>query len=326
MTTSAKTKEPEWLSNYNTLIGMNISQRKACEILNIHRKTVQRYLKKQEELNNLKDDLRKETFNLLGQTLTPVKSWEIPLSSLYCYQEFGSNGIIKREFIKEDTEDNSVILIISDMHIPYHHPQLIPFLKRLKEKYNPTRVICIGDELDMAKLSYHEHDADLPSAGDELRLALKTIKDLFELFPKMDVLESNHGSLVYRKAKTHGIPRHYIKSYNNVLGVDDGWKWHFDLTVKLPDGQHVYFTHGKSADGLKLSQTMGMSCVQGHYHEKFGINYWSNPLGTYWSMQIGCLISDSSLAFAYNKVNLKRPIIGCGLIVNGKPVLELLEE
>ena len=41
---------------------------------------------------------------------------------------------------------NKRILIISDTHCPYHHPDLIPFLKSLKKKYKPDRIIHIGDE------------------------------------------------------------------------------------------------------------------------------------------------------------------------------------
>src|SRR5688572_29812685 len=44
--------------------------------------------------------------------------------------------------------DNSRILFISDMHIPYQHKGLLPFLEGLKTRYEPTRVICLGDELD----------------------------------------------------------------------------------------------------------------------------------------------------------------------------------
>ena len=47
---------------------------------------------------------------------------------------------------------NKSILIISDTHIPYHHPDLIPFLKDLKEIYKPDRVIHIGDEVDILSL------------------------------------------------------------------------------------------------------------------------------------------------------------------------------
>lgn len=222
----------------------------------------------------------------------------------------------------DDKEDNSRILFISDMHIPYHHVDTIAFLKYLKAKYNPTRVICLGDELDKHALSYHDSDPDLPSAGDELRKSLPVIAELFELFPKMDIIESNHGSLVWRKAKTFGIPKHYIKSYNDVLGVDDGWKWSFDLTVNLPNGQKCYVHHGKTSNVIQLSQQMGICAVQGHFHESFKIDYWGNPTGLYWGMQCGCLIDDDTMAFNYNNVNIKRPIIGTGLVIDSMPVLE----
>lgn len=223
---------------------------------------------------------------------------------------------------KDNGEDNSRVLLISDMHIPYHHPDTIAFLKHLKDKYNPTRVICLGDELDKHSLSFHDSDPDLPSAGDELRAALPVVKELFEMFPKMDLLESNHGSLVYRKANHHGIPRHYIKSYNEVLGVDEGWQWWHDMTITLPNGNKCYLHHGKTTNITKTSQTMGMCSVAGHYHETFKVEYWANPNSLYWGLQIGCLIDNSAYAFNYNNCNLKRPIIGTGLIIESMPVLE----
>lgn len=227
--------------------------------------------------------------------------------------------------IDKGGEDNSSVLIISDMHIPYQHKDTLDFLSDLKAKYKPTRIICMGDELDHHALSFHDSDPDLRSAGDELEMARKTIASLHKLFPKMALLDSNHGSLVYRKAKHHGIPRSCIRSYQEVLGVDEGWQWVNDLIITLPEGDKVYFCHGKSQRGVQLSQNMGMSVVQGHFHSEFNIHYWSNPLQHFFSMQVGCLVDDASLAMAYNKLTLKRPILGVGLIVDGKPVLERMK-
>lgn len=224
----------------------------------------------------------------------------------------------------EDGSDNSRILFISDMHIPYHHKDTLEFLADLKRRYEPTRVICLGDECDKNNLSFHDSDPDLHSAGHELEAALPVFAKLHKMFPKMDLIDSNHGSMVYRKAKHHGIPRRYIKSYNDVLGVSDGWKWHMDLTLTLPDGQEVYVHHGKLSSAVRVSQAMGMSFVCGHFHEKFGVEYWANPRGLYWAMNTGCLIDDESLAFAYNNTNLKRPIVGTGLLIDGTPILEAM--
>jgi hypothetical protein len=226
--------------------------------------------------------------------------------------------------IETPEHDNSRILIISDLHAPYNHKNAVQFLSDLNDKYKFTRVISVGDECDKMALSYHESNPDLPSAGDELKAAKKVIAELHELFPKMDILESNHGSLHLRKSMTAGIPRAYIKEYNEILEVGAGWKWHDDMTITLPNGQQCYLTHGKSANGMKLSQNYAMNCIQGHHHTEFTIGYWSNPNDLFWSMQVGCLVDSKSLAMAYNKLQLRRPIIGCGVVIDSKPMLETM--
>ena len=168
---------------------------------------------------------------------------------------------------------NKRILIISDTHCPYHHPDAIRFLAEIKDKYSPDRVIHIGDEVDNHAMSFHDSDPGLASAGDELRKARDAIWEIEALYPKVDVLESNHGSLAYRKAKVAGIPKEMLRPYSEILDTKK-WKWHFEMEVKLPNGQPCYFHHGRSANVLLASQSRGMSAVQGHYHEKFGIWYW----------------------------------------------------
>jgi len=215
---------------------------------------------------------------------------------------------------------NSRILVISDTHCPFQHPDALKFLKAIKDKYKPDRVIHIGDEIDSHAMSYHDTDPDLFSAGEELKKARAVIWQIEELFPKVDVIESNHGSLWYRKAKTHGIPREAIKTYEEILKTKH-WKWHFELTITLPNKQPCYFHHGRSANSLVASQHRGMAIVQGHYHEKFNIQYWGTTERLNWGMNVGCLVDDKALAFEYNNSNLKRPLIGCGMIIDSQPKL-----
>jgi hypothetical protein len=217
---------------------------------------------------------------------------------------------------------NKRVLLISDLHMPYSHVDTIRFLTAIKHKLNPDRVISLGDEIDGASISFHDKDPDLPfSPSSELDKAIDHLQPLYKLFPKVDVLESNHGSLVYRKGKHHGIPRHVFKGYREILGAPKGWRWHLDLTIKLPGGNQCYFTHGKSSNGKKLGESLAMCTVQGHFHNSFEIQYHANPNGLYWSMIIGCLIDDRSLAFSYNKSTIKRPIIGTAAIIDGHPCL-----
>lgn len=246
-----------------------------------------------------------------------AKALKVPKSTVSDYLRAYEDALV----IDTKGHDNSCILWISDLHAPFEHKNALNFLKGLKEKYNPTRVVIGGDEADCQGLNMHGVNPDLPSAGDELTQARKFIKQLAEVFPTADILESNHTSLAYRRAFKAGISKGYMKNYNEIFDVPDTWIWHDDLLITLPNGQPCYFCHGKSTDGLKLSRNMACNVVQGHYHSKFSIQYWSNPRDLYWSMQAGCLIDDKSMAMNYNKLTLERPIIGTGLIIDSHPIL-----
>jgi len=217
--------------------------------------------------------------------------------------------------------NNSRVLIISDLHIPYEHPDSLAFLKALKKEIKPTRVVSSGDELDKHALSFHDNNPDLPSAGDELEMSIERLQAYYKLFPQMDIVESNHGSMIYRKALTHGLPKAYVRDYGEVLGSPKGWVWHENLMIQYKDNAPVFITHGMSANVMKVCEQYGMNVVQGHFHSTFSIGYMSNPTNLLWGMQVGCMVDQGSLAFAYAKLFRKRFIVGCGAIINGQPKL-----
>ena len=139
------------------------------------------------------------------------------------------------------------ILIISDLHFPYAHKDSLPFLKTVKSWLKPDRVVNIGDEVDYHAISFHDKDPDLDNATQELLKARENIKKLEKLFPKMDLLHSNHGSLVFRKRKYHGLPDYIIKDYADILDVNKkNWKWHDKLILHDKYGSY-YFVHNMKA-------------------------------------------------------------------------------
>jgi hypothetical protein len=210
--------------------------------------------------------------------------------------------------------------VISDLHAPYCHRDAIKFLQAVKDVYSPDRIINIGDEVDNHAMSFHPSDASLYSAGDELKKAREIIWQVEEMFPKMTLVESNHGSLAYRKAKVGGIPKEMLRPYAEILDVKH-WKWVPQLEIILPNRQPCFFIHGLSANTRTLMTSKMMSAVQGHYHEKFEIVFQGNGERLNFGMTVGCLIDDSSMAFHYNKVFAKRPIIGLGMIIDSQPKL-----
>lgn len=228
-------------------------------------------------------------------------------------------------------------LIISDLHAPYHHKDALSFLRAIKAKYRPKYVFNVGDECDWHGISYHDKNPDLSSAGHELKAARVVMRELATIFPKMDLIESNHGSLVYRKALTHGLPSHTITGYADTLFSDrdgrgnikrtsygKGWTWHSKLILNLGKGHKALMVHGDgtSQNSLTNVQKAGMSFVSGHWHSKFDLQYHSTSEFLHFGMIVGCLVDPHSKAFDYAKRRiLGRPVIGCAGYIDGNPKL-----
>lgn len=221
--------------------------------------------------------------------------------------------------------DNRRILIISDTHFPYQHPDAIDYLDLLHRKYAFTRIIHIGDEVDLHGASFHDKDPNLYGAAHELDQAIVGLRKLYKLFPKVDVLESNHGALFKRKIKHHGLPESVLKPSREILEAPKGWVWREEFIDRLPNKQLVFFCHGKIANSLALSKSLGMCTVNGHFHTQLSIQKWSNPVTTNWAMVVGCLIDKYSRAYGYQKNDVMKPIIGCGMILDSQPRLDLMQ-
>lgn len=213
------------------------------------------------------------------------------------------------------------ILCIPDQHFPFNHIDIFNFLQAIKSEYKPDKVVNLGDEVDSHSMSFHNHSPNLPSPDDEMSLAIDRLKTLYKIFPEVDVCESNHGSLFYRRAEANGLPKRVIKSYREILEAPKGWHWHHDLELFGSDGEKIYFCHGLSNDALKNSKNKSMRYVQGHFHSKFEIKYWANSEKLFWGVTSGCLIDYKSLAFEYGRLTLDKPILGVTIIKSGYPIL-----
>ncbi len=222
------------------------------------------------------------------------------------------------------------ILCLSDLHFPFHHRDTFTFLKAIIKEYkldfwtpdSGDLAVLLGDEIEGKCINFHEGaDPDLPySASSELQAAKKCIKKVYDLIPHAYVLESNHGSLVFRRGKWAKLPRMVFKTYQEILETPY-WNWVPKLIVHCGNVK-VLFNHGKSARPAAYSKSTNCCTVEGHYHTKFCINFWKGiDQQMKWGMNVGCMIDNKSLAFFYNKTNLDEPNLGHGIIINGIPYL-----
>ena len=185
--------------------------------------------------------------------------------------------------------------------------------------WNCNQVIFIGDIIDNHAFSYHEPDPDGKSAGDELQMAIKDVKKWYNTFPVADVLIGNHDRMAARKAMTGGIPKVWIKNYNEVLATPK-WKWTERIVY-----DNVQYVHGEGGTARTKAKNDMMSTVQGHIHTQAYTEFTVGRKFKVFGTQIGCGVDSKSYAAAYAK-NFKKQAIGCGVIIGGHTAINCLME
>jgi hypothetical protein len=209
------------------------------------------------------------------------------------------------------------LLAIGDLHAPYMHQDYPDFLIGLNREYGCDRVVCVGDEVDFHAINFHDHDPDILSPGHELDAARKQLDPIFNAFDQVDVAESNHGSMVYRKGKHYGLPRQVLSTYHDILKCPPGWRWHFKITVPLSNATEVDIHHSYGANILLQSKKRGRSLIQGHHHTEAGVQWWGSDTDDRFAAFTGCGIDDVALAFAYNRNQVERPRLGAIVVLDG---------
>ena len=214
----------------------------------------------------------------------------------------------------------SRVLHISDLHLPFTHPQALSFCKKLYKKYSCNKVVFAGDIIDHHAISFHESDPDGMSAGDELKLARKMIKPWIKAFPKAHVTIGNHDALTKRQAKANGIPSYMMRDLSEIYETPR-WKWVMDVVID----DVLYFHgkgHGKNA-ALNTALNERRSIAQGHAHSFAGVQYSTSTKDRIFGLNSGCLIDIEHYAFHYQRNFSVRPVLGSSVIIDG--VLPIFE-
>jgi len=214
------------------------------------------------------------------------------------------------------------ILIIGDTHIPYEKEGYLEFCKEQYDIYNCDTVIHIGDLIDSHATSRHPSIPDAYSAGDELYYTKKKLRKWYKTFPNMKVVIGNHDIRAYKIASDVGIASKWLKGFADVLEVPN---WTFEECYEIND---TVFVHGTGTSGVtaayRRALNLGQNVVIGHLHSEAGILYHKLPDKTMWGMIVGCGVDENSYGMNYAKNIIKKSIISCGVIVDGTPILKVM--
>lgn len=214
------------------------------------------------------------------------------------------------------------VLVIADLHAPFIHTRYLAHCKKMYKKWKCNKVVLTGDEVDNHAISYHEHDPDGMTDGEEIEASIRVLKSWYRAFPNVLICEGNHTSLPKRKAKTYGISLKRLKGYNEVLEAPIGWKWADSHEI-----DDVLYIHGTGKSGataaLKWAEGNRRNTVIGHSHAFAGIAFTASTKDCLFGMNVGWGGDEKAYAMEYGKHFANRGVVACGIVINGiTPILE----
>lgn len=217
----------------------------------------------------------------------------------------------------------TIVMAIGDTQVPFTHEDTVPFLTAIYKHYKPNVVIQIGDLLDQYFANAWGKTTKAKSAKEEYELALEFLhEEFFPIFGKtpIKIVIGNHDERIFKRADEANIPDFALKTmhefYNLPKSIELKYDFKFDGVTYL----HGHTTKCTAANATEiLTYEYETPVVYGHFHSSAGINYVANRRRLVWGFNLGCLIDHKAYAFEYGRAFKNKPILGCGIIINGQP-------
>ena len=224
---------------------------------------------------------------------------------------------------KASSKLGSRVGIIGDTHLPYELDGYLEFCQETFEKHGVDRVVHVGDLVDNHSLSFHDSEPMLHNVTGEYESAYERLQDWYEAFPEATLIMGNHDRIPARQmAKLGMAPSIYMKPIEELLGMP----WDVVDHVEI-DG--VLYHHGETAggvNGFRKDCEQRMRCtVSGHNHSNAGISATATDEQLVWGLAVGCGVNQKHMAFAYGRNFAKKPIISCGVVIDGEPHIEYMD-
>ena len=214
--------------------------------------------------------------------------------------------------------------IIGDTHCPVMLKGYAEWCMDTFDSWDVNKIVHIGDLADWHAMSFHESEMGYADPVEELELAMEQAQHMQGIFgKKVQVLTGNHGAIPARKLKTFGVPAELLRKQSDILGID----WEFlprFHKLRIDDYQLMHGDQGRGGKtpALAKAEADWTSTVCGHHHSAAGVWYGCNNNSRYWGMNVGCGVDHSHAAMAYGKTFAAKPMLGCGVVIDGTPYFE----
>lgn len=214
-------------------------------------------------------------------------------------------------------------LFLGCVHMPFQHPDMIDWLKKINDEHLFTRVFCLGDLYDWAGLNRFMKDPNMPSPQEEYQASLPIREQLYSLFGEVDMVWGNHDLRVMSRAAEAYIPEFFFKDLREVYGMPESWKTQGGyLEVTHPHLGDMVLLHGDkiSKDAVLNAQSFGKHVIMADRHTVCKVEWRHTLLNRrLFGVNSGCLVDSNHRAFNYGKGRRLRSVVGVSAIINGSP-------
>lgn len=194
------------------------------------------------------------------------------------------------------------ILVLPDIHAPYHDAPALNLIELVVRKEKPTHVVCIGDLADCYAISAHQKTPERRFFWqEEIETAAAVVKRIRSWGDAFSMCEGNHETRLARYVMDKApdlMPTH--PSIRELLGIAKQ-EWHEYRTHFMIGG--MSFTHDLGHAGPNsLKQTLDAfgGCITfGHTH-RLGTHYDGNVDGSHRvAMNVGWLGDEKHINYMH---------------------------
>lgn len=218
---------------------------------------------------------------------TTARTWHWALNNRH---------IIQARHSEETVAENERVIVLTDIHVPYHDKLAVEAALFYAEQFQPTTVVLLGDVIDFYKISRFikkpkSHDVDV-----EISATRKFLEDLRNRFPEARIIykQGNHEERLEKYIISNAVELYSL--INTLLHKELSFK---ELNIEYREAffklGKLWFLHGheKPAGGDPEYVTNVMfkyvldHFIVGHFHrsqEKIyrridGSTFWGGALG-----------------------------------------------
>lgn len=184
------------------------------------------------------------------------------------------------------TTKAELVAIVSDIHFDLHDPATWDAFKKWHADVKPSRVVVLGDFLDLGMMSRYVQGKDDPVfAIPQIQMFVREMNSLVKAHPSGEIIvvEGNHDER-WSKVVLGAVPHVFrdaigltLKDQCHNQGLDKSVKWLKEDTLvsgvkcgpfvlRHGHNQQARFGMGKHLAANRISKTLGVSEVFGHYH------------------------------------------------------------